>query len=154
MTTTQYVFDDSPSTPTTYAYRDKLKHGRARKHSRDGSSNLSQYYHSLDDDADGGASLTYSTTSSVNSCSIADESHDSSFADIMRVLDVHDGKDLASFLKRDYPTTNSKHGDERSTAESLAYSVDNESYTLQSHVADNESVLQGTDFLTAGHSVE
>ena len=154
MTTTQYVFDDSPSTPTTYAYRDKLKNGRSRRNSRDGSSNLSQYYHSLDDDADGGASLTYSTTSSVNSCSVAGESHDSSFADIMKVLDVHDGKDLASFLKRDFLTNSSKHGDERSTAESLAYSVDNESYTLRSQVADNESVLQGTDFVMTGHSVE
>lgn len=49
-----------------------------------------------------GASLTYSAGSSVQSAgSAAGESTDSSFADIMRVLDLQDSKELQEFIQRE-----------------------------------------------------
>lgn len=89
------------------------------------------------DDNDGSGSLTYSAASSIQS---AGESTDSSFADIMKVLD--DSKDLAVFLKKNPQ----RERDEKSVAESLAYSTDAESH-FRSLTTDAESRLQGADLV-------
>ena len=94
--------------------------------------------------SNGNGSLTYSAASSINS---AGESTDSSFADIMRVLDGHEGgsKELAAYLKREAARTT----DEKSIAgESLAYSTDAESQMMKSLATDAESALQGADLLS------
>jgi hypothetical protein len=148
-TTAQYLFESSSNTPSSFKHQCKSSQ-RSRERRSDDRSN-SHPCHSLDDDADGSASLTYSTTSSVNSWSVADESHDSSFADMMRVLDVHDGKGLASFLKQDDCVR--KNRQDKSSAESLAYSTDNESHDMRSHATDNESALHGTILLTSLYDV-
>lgn len=107
-------------------------------------------------DDDGTGSLTYSATSSVTG-----ESTDSSFGDIMKVLENQgDSKELASFLKK-----HAHRGDEKSiaadslaysaksaTSDSLAYSADGESH-VRSLATDGGSLvshLQGTALLSAG----
>jgi hypothetical protein len=126
------------------------------------------------DPTDGSGSLTYSAASSINST--AGESTDSSFADIMRVLDVQDSKELAAVLHKErarhsnshFGSATSKHsqisrhpyhhGDERSiaahsiAAESLTYSTDAESHMrsldMRSLATDGEfSGLHGTGIL-------
>ena len=85
-----------------------------------------------EDPSDGNGSLTYSAASSINS---AGESTDSSFANIMRVLDGHEGgfKELAAYLKREAARTT----DKKSIAgESLAYSTDAESQMMKSLATD------------------
>ena len=58
--------------------------------------------YSEDTDTDGAGSLTYSATSSVQSGgSAAGESTDSSFADIMRVLDLQDSEQLKEIIKKE-----------------------------------------------------
>lgn len=80
-----YSMEDSfPSSGNTH------HHPRAGRHHRRGGSEGS------------GASLTYSAGSSVQSAgSAAGESTDSSFADIMRVLDLQDSKELQEFIQRE-----------------------------------------------------
>lgn len=95
------------------------------------------------DHTDGGGSLTYSATSSVQSGgSAAGESTDSSFADIMRVLDLQDSQQLKDFIKKEGCTSvddlQKKKGwssGGMSVASSLAYST------------DGESALEGTKLL-------
>jgi hypothetical protein len=110
-------------------------------------------------DEDGTGSLTYSATSSVTA-----ESTDSSFGDIMKVLETQgDSKELASFLKKH---VQHHRGDEKSvaadslaysaksaTSDSLAYSADGESQ-LRSLATDGGSLvshLQGTALLSSGY---
>jgi len=126
--TTKYTFE---TTPTTYTKDEKRKH--RRRSSSDGGEDV--------DPTDGSGSLTYSAASSINS---AGESTDSSFADILRVLDVQgqDTKELAAYLQKERTRK-----DERSVAESLAYSTDAES-NVRSMATDAESNLHGTDFLS------
>jgi hypothetical protein len=89
------------------------------------------------DNTDGAASLTYSATSSVQSGgSAAGESTDSSFADIMRVLDIQDSDQLKEFIKKEGCTSVDELQKKRgwtasggvSVASSLAYSTDAESH--------------------------
>lgn len=115
---------------------------KGRRHHRRGSS--SSKVHSEDDDpSDGSASLTYSAGSSIASRdSAAGESTDSSFADIMRVLDMQDSQELAAFMKREGVTDPSKllavgsHGKKStvSVASSLNYSTDGESALEGAHL--------------------
>lgn len=82
------------------------------------------------DDVDN-ASLTYSAASSVNS---AGESTDSSFADIMRVLDVQDSQELKEFIRKEGVSSVGEFKSRRglthqlSASSSLAYSTDCESH--------------------------
>ena len=109
--------------------------GRGRK---GGNSNRHRRTTSEDTDhTDGAASLTYSATSSVQSGgSAAGESTDSSFADIMRVLDLQDSDQLKEFIKKEGCTSMDELQKKRgwapgggmSVASSLAYSTDAESH--------------------------
>jgi hypothetical protein len=170
----KYTFD-SPA--TTYEFTSsgtavggggKKKHQHHRRLSSKDSDNNQNGDH---DTVDGSGSLTYSAASSINSQ--AGESTDSSFADIMRVLDVQDSKELAAVLQKEraarhysnnshhnFGSHNNKHsyhrhgGDERSiaahsiTAESLTYSTDAESH-MRSLATDAEfSGLHGTGILS------
>jgi hypothetical protein len=147
----KYTFDSS----TTYELADKKntattrrKHHNHRRHNSDNSSSNNDG----DDPTDGNASLTYSVASSINS---AGESTDSSFADIMKVLDGQDTHELAAYLKhqatKQHHTNNmnnhTNRADERSVAESLAYSTDAESHMQRSMVTDATG-LHGTDLLS------
>lgn len=94
------------------------------------------------DNTDGAGSLTYSATSSVQSGgSAAGESTDSSFADIMRVLDMQDSQQLKDFIKKEGCTSVDELSKKKgwsggmSVASSLAYST------------DGESALEGTKLL-------
>jgi len=88
------------------------------------------------DNTDGAGSLTYSATSSVQSGgSAAGESTDSSFADIMRVLDLQDSQQLKDFIKKEGVTSVDELSRKKgwssggvSVASSLAYSTDGESH--------------------------
>ncbi|KAL3935590.1 MAG: hypothetical protein SGARI_002912, partial [Bacillariaceae sp.] len=91
--------------------------------------------YSEDTDTDGAGSLTYSATSSVQSGgSAAGESTDSSFADIMRVLDLQDSEQLKEIIKKEGVSSvdelQKKRGYQSgaSVASSLAYSTDGESH--------------------------
>jgi hypothetical protein len=167
----KYTFD-TPSTTPTYELSSS---GGKKKHHRRHSSNNSENHHNGGggdhDPTDGSGSLTYSAASSINSQ--AGESTDSSFADIMRVLDVQDSKELAAVLQKErarhsnshfgkhhhqqhHPHNNFHHGgDERSiaaysiaaeSAQSLTYSTDAESH-MRSLATDAESGLHGTGIL-------
>ena len=87
------------------------------------------------DYTDGAGSLTYSATSSVQSGgSAAGESTDSSFADIMRVLDLQDSQQLKDFIKKEGYASVDEFQKKKglsggmSVASSLAYSSDGESH--------------------------
>lgn len=85
------------------------------------------------DPTDGNASLTYSATSSVVSGgSAAGESTDSSFADIMRVLDLQDTDELKEFIRKEGVSSigelrSKRMASGQSVASSLVYSLDGES---------------------------
>jgi len=122
---TQPTFEFGGSSSTNLVYR-----GRGRKGGRHLRS------HSEDtDNTDGAGSLTYSATSSVQSGgSAAGESTDSSFADIMRVLDLQDSEQLKEFIKKEGCSSVDELQKKRgwggggmSVASSLAYSTDAES---------------------------
>lgn len=115
------------------------KGGRGRKKN---SSNHRRSFNEETDHTDGAGSLTYSATSSVQSGgSTAGESTDSSFADIMRVLDMQDTQQLKDFIKKEGCTSvdelQRKKGwtSGMSVGSSLAYST------------DGESALEGTKLL-------
>jgi len=155
---TKYTFESS--TTTTYEFHDKIIPSSHRRHNNNSSSsssnnNNNNFHHqhhrrqtSKDshdgDPTDGSGSLTYSAASSINS---AGESTDSSFADILRVLDVQDSKELAAYLRKDGGGGGHHRKDEKSVAESLAYSMDAES-CMKSMATDNESGLHGADLLS------
>lgn len=125
--TSKYTFE----TMAKYDLRgDKRRHRRGSSdHDGDG------------DPLDGNGSLTYSAASSVNS---GGESTDSSFGDIMKVLDIQDSKELHAYLKREALRTGR---DEKSVAESLAYSTDAETH-IRSLATDAESALHGADLIS------
>jgi len=111
--------------------------GRGRKGKGKGkAANRHRRTHSEDtDNTDGAGSLTYSATSSVQSGgSAAAESTDSSFADIMRVLDMQDSQQLKDFIKKEGCTSVDELQKKKgwtggmSVASSLAYSTDGESH--------------------------
>jgi hypothetical protein len=140
---TKYTFDSFETNNHTTT---KRKHRRHSSH--DNSSN-----NDGDDPTDGNGSLTYSAASSINS---AGESTDSSFADIMKVLDGQDTHELAAYLKHQAAKqhhnnnmNNHTSRDERSVGESLAYSTDAESHMQRSMGTDADaSGLHGTDLLS------
>lgn len=174
----KYTFDTSSTTPTY----ELSSSGGKKKHHRRHSSNNSENHNGGGggggdhcDPTDGSGSLTYSAASSINSQ--AGESTDSSFADIMRVLDVQDSKELAAVLQKERARHSNSHfgkhhhhqyqhhphphnfhhgGDERSiaahsiaaeSAQSLTYSTDAESH-MRSLATDAESGLHGTGILS------
>jgi hypothetical protein len=130
--TTKYKFESSYGFKEEPAPKPRRHHRRLSRDSEGGEDA---------DPTDGSGSLTYSAASSINSA--AGESTDSSFADIMKVLDVQDSKELTSFLQKE----RSHRRDERSVAESLAYSTDAESQ-MRSLATDGESLLHGTDIIS------
>ena len=76
---------------------------------------------------DGNVSLTYSAASSVNSG--GGETADSSFAEVMRVLDIQDSWELKEFIRKEGATSaNRRLSSGQSLAGSLAYSTDGESH--------------------------
>ena len=109
----------------------KTKKSRHRRGSKDSANSTSED----PDPTDGTGSLTYSAASSVHSGgSATGESTDSSFADIMRVLDLQDGKELAALIKKEGVSSAGELRERRglthsgiSVASSLAYSTDGES---------------------------
>jgi len=92
---------------------------------------------------DGTASLTYSAASSIAGDSTADGSTDSSFADIIRVIDaeeLHAGKNSplrrgAEAIPSEFESRNRKVESEQFVSGSLAYS------------SDGESNLEGTNLI-------
>lgn len=144
--TTKYTFDQPEydmKAATAAANANTRKHRRHQKTSstEDG------------DPTDGGGSLTYSAASSTNS---AGESTDSSFADIMKVLDMQDPQDLGPLMKDRGMTPAEYHmhlqqsqnqqpykqrSSQASVASSLQYSTDGESNFL--HGADLVSTITG-----------
>lgn len=131
---TKYSFDSAPP------YADNnTRRGRHRRHNSSSSNNGDD-----DDQTDGNASLTYSAASSINS---AGESTDSSFAGIMKVLDGQDTNELAAYLKLQ-AAKHGHRGDERSVAESLAYSTDAESHFRSLASNADASGLHGTELLS------
>jgi hypothetical protein len=156
--TTTYTFDAAAGSagPAPYDFHDSKVHGgghRSGPRHRRGWTGSSSSINTGDLEGSGGGdqlscsgSLTYSATSSVNSgCA---ESTDSSFGDIMKVLDAHDGKDLASLLRGGGGGSSRRLlGSERSLAgESLAYSTDADTY-MRSLATEGESHMHGADFL-------
>ena len=126
----------SKSKQPTFAFASSassVHSGRSRKSK--GSNRHRRTYSEDTDNTDGAGSLTYSATSSVQSGgSAAGESTDSSFADIMRVLDLQDSEQLKEFIKKEGCTSvdelQKKKGwsTSGSVASSLAYSTDGESH--------------------------
>ena len=94
------------------------------------------------DAADGNASLTYSAASSVNSGgSAAGESNDSSsFAEVMRVLDLQDSFELKEFIRKEGVSVTELRNRKLSSGQSLA------SASL-AYSADGDSHLDGTMLL-------
>lgn len=87
------------------------------------------YSHGDDNDpTDGNASLTYSAASSGSGGSAAGESTDSSFADIMRVLDLQDSQELKVLMKKEGVSSVEQFKNKRLQSglsqSSLAYSFD------------------------------
>jgi hypothetical protein len=99
------------------------------------------------DPGDGNSSLTYSVASSVTSTgssSTGECTTDSSFGDIMRVLDTEDTPEMKGFIRNngvnsDSERRNQKVASGQSVASSSAYST------------DGESLLEGTKLLQAIH---
>ena len=120
----KFAFASSTST-----FKGRGRKGKGKGHRRT--------YSEDTDNTDGGGSLTYSATSSVQSGgSAAGESTDSSFADIMRVLDLQDSQQLKDFIKKEGCTSVDELQKKKgwtssggmSVASSLAYSTDGESH--------------------------
>lgn len=110
----------------------------------------SRHSHHTDDDGNG--SLTYSSAaSSANSAT--GESTDSSFADIMKVLDGQESsKDIALYLQQKEMVGRARH-DEKSVADSLAYSTDADTLMGRSLAYSTDAdTLLGRSLLTEGES--
>lgn len=134
-----YTFDQPAEygmrAATAAANANTRKH-RSRQHQRTNSEDA--------DPTDGAGSLTYSAASSINS---AGESTDSSFADIMKVLDLQDPQELGSLMKergltpaeyqmhlqhqaRHSQQASNQRSSQASVTSSLQYSTDGESNFL------------------------
>jgi hypothetical protein len=162
---TMYEFKDS-----TAPLKDRSSRKKPQRHrtSSFGSTKSSSSASAGGNDDDGTGSLTYSAASSVTS--------ESSFANVMKVLEGHsaDSKEIASYIQRRGGSSNNSHhrrntsngGDEKScaadslaysarsaTSDSLAYSEEAESY-MRMLAADGESthvsLLQGTALVSNG----
>ena len=131
---TKYSFETTPT--QTYEWKESTGHRRHRR-GEEGSV----------DPTDGSCSgsLTYSSAaSSIHSA--AGESTDSSFADIMKVLDG-DGKDIAMYLQQQQQSGRILR-DGQSVAESLAYSTDAESKTMTLKSEGESTALHGFDLVS------
>jgi hypothetical protein len=125
--TTKYSFGTTTFASTTNkSKKSKHKRGSGHRHDKDGNEDQ--------DPTDGNGSLTYSATSSVHSGgSATGESTDSSFADIMRVLDLQDDPNEVAGLKKGKGVSSAGESRGRrghsgaSVASSLNYSTDGES---------------------------
>lgn len=107
---------------------------KKKGHHHHGSSRHRRTYSEDTDNTDAG-SLTYSATSSVQSGgSAAGESTDSSFSDIMRVLDLQDTQQLKDLIEKEGVASVDELHRRRggasgvSVASSLQYSTDGESH--------------------------
>ena len=171
----KYTFhseDDYVVSGTMYEFKDTtapLNDRSSKKKSRGRTSSFGSHKsHGSTTDDDGTGSLSYSATSSVAS--------ESSFANIMKVLEGHSGdsKEIASYLQRQNANAHHKRGlsnggDEKScaadslaysarsaTSDSLAYSEEAESYMRmlaadgESMVMSHVSLLQGTALVSNG----
>lgn len=96
----KFAFQDSTKPVHSHSNR---RHRRAGRSKQKGDSRHRNQQQSSDlCDNDGTGSLTYSASSSINSgSSHAEESTDSSFADIMRVLDLDDTSELAALMTKE-----------------------------------------------------
>jgi hypothetical protein len=144
MTTTAaptYSFETQTTSKATKknSYKSKKSHKR-------GSHKQSSQYSEDPDPTDGQGSLTYSAASSVHSGgSAAGESTDSSFADIMRVLDLqdHDSKELRDLCKKEGVSSHAELREKRGFPSSSNYSV----ASSLNYSTDGESHLQGSQLL-------
>jgi hypothetical protein len=138
----------SSSNASDHPRSSRTKSGREHKSSsksNSSSSSSKQHHshshrrnHSDPDPLDGNGSLTYSAASSVHSGgSAAGESTDSSFADIMRVLDLQDTGELKAIIKKEGVHSVEELREKRgyrthqsgvSVASSLNYSIDGDSH--------------------------
>jgi len=145
--------DTVPVKPLTKRGGGSNNSKNSRQHRRGGSSSSSV------NDEEG--SLTYSAASSASVSTAGGESTDSSFADIMRVLDKEDSAQLEELMKKEgmnsklyKPKRSSKRGGRRSSkntdvsvASSLNYSTDGESAWANHTQATEGSHLNGEQFL-------
>jgi hypothetical protein len=114
------------------------KGNKNRRHRRGSSTTNQKQRQQTEEEDDGSASLTYSAGSSIAS-SAAGESTDSSFADIMKVLDVQDSEELVAFMKREGVTDPSKYRQPKASTMSVASSLN--------YSTDGESALEGAHLL-------
>lgn len=128
------------ATDTTYNFSmdEPSKGAKSRRHRRGGSGKQKTYRDEDEDPSDGSASLTYSAGSSIAS-SAAGESTDSSFADIMKVLDLQDSEELAAYMKREGVTDPSKYQRTKASTISVTSSLN--------YSTDGESALEGVHLL-------
>ena len=127
-------------TQPTFAFASSTSSFTGRGKKKKGGNRHRRNFSEDTDNTDGAGSLTYSATSSVQSGgSAAGESTDSSFADIMRVLDLQDSDQLKEFIKKEGCTSvdelqkkrgwaTNGGGGGMSVTSSLAYSTDGESH--------------------------
>ena len=136
-TTYTLASNEASSTTSTRSKKSKLHHHLNKKHHHHHHHGGSDASEDPVDPTDGNGSLTYSAASSVQSGgSAAGESTDSSFADIMRVLDLQDSSELKALIKKEGVSSERELREKRglpfgtsgvSVASSLNYSTDGES---------------------------
>jgi hypothetical protein len=127
----------SMDVPATNKGNKSRRHGH-RRGSPASNHKQRQQTEEQEDPSDGSASLTYSAGSSIAS-SAAGESTDSSFADIMKVLDVQDSEELVAFMKREGVKEPSKYRQTKTSTMSVASSLN--------YSTDGESALEGAHLL-------
>eukprot|EP00549_Striatella_unipunctata_P025458 CAMPEP_0118699822 /NCGR_PEP_ID=MMETSP0800-20121206/16158_1 /TAXON_ID=210618 ORGANISM="Striatella unipunctata, Strain CCMP2910" /NCGR_SAMPLE_ID=MMETSP0800 /ASSEMBLY_ACC=CAM_ASM_000638 /LENGTH=143 /DNA_ID=CAMNT_0006600173 /DNA_START=243 /DNA_END=674 /DNA_ORIENTATION=- len=139
-----------PNDGLTYAFQDTTAPTQHRKHRRGGRKDSSGNQQPTGDSESVTGSLTYSASSSINSgSSAAGESTDSSFADIMKVLDLDDSSELAALMAREGMNQDLLRrgagrvraagggGGAGSVSDSLNYSEDGESTMAGEHIAQS-----------------
>ena len=151
MTTTAaptYTFGGNTATAKSNSKKNSFK--SKKSHPKRGGGHKQQQQDNADDfdPTDGAGSLTYSAASSVHSeGSAAGESTDSSFADIMRVLDLqdHDSKELRDLCKKEgvHSAGELREKHKRNHAANSAYSV----ASSLNYSTDGESHLEGSQLL-------
>lgn len=138
------------SAAPTYTFESTVKSTKKsfknKKHQKQRGNNKQQHDSDDFDPTDGQGSLTYSAASSVHSGgSAAGESTDSSFADIMRVLDLqeNDSKELRVLCQREGVNSVGELREKRGFAASSNYSV----ASSLNYSMDGESHLEGSQLL-------
>ena len=144
-TTYTLASNEARSTTSTRSKKSKLHHHLGKKHHQHHHHGGAETLEDPVDPTDGTGSLTYSAASSVQSGgSAAGESTDSSFADIMRVLDLQDSSELKALIKKEGVSSERELREKRglpltgisgiSVASSLNYSTDGESALDGTHL--------------------